>query len=194
MTITLVPAKGYMALRRLSATAALLLSTAAVWAADAPSLAQIYDKSLASVESEFVPLAEAMPADRYIFKPTAGEFKDVRTFGQQVKHIAAVNYMIGAAMLQQKAPVDLGAGESGPDSITTKEQTMLFLKSSFAYLHKAMLALTPANQTDMIQSPFGKYQSTRLAVALIAAGHCFDHYGQMVVYARMNGIVPPASR
>jgi hypothetical protein len=180
---------------KFSTIALLLCSGAAILsAADAPTLAQIYDKNLAGVEGELVPLAEAMPADRYNFAPTAGEFKDVRTFRQQVKHIAAVNYMIGAALLAQKPPVDLGAGENGPDSVTGKEQTVAFLKDSFAYLHKAIQTLTEANQKDMIQSPFGSSQSPRLAIALIAAGHCFDHYGQMVVYARMNGIVPPASR
>jgi hypothetical protein len=177
-----------------SAIIALLCTGAAIWAADPPTLAQIYDKSLASVEAEFVPLAEAMPADGYNFAPKGGEFKNVRTFREQVKHVAAVNYMIGAALLQQKPPLDLGAGENGPDSITGKEQTMRFIKDSFAYLHKAMQTLTAANQADMIQSPFGNSQSARVAIALIAAQHCFDHYGQMVVYARMNGIVPPASR
>jgi hypothetical protein len=177
-------------------TIALLFSSSAaiLVAADAPTLAQIYDRNLAGVEGELVPLAEAMPADRYNFAPTAGEFKDVRTFRQQVKHIAAVNYMIAAALLAQKPPVDLGAGENGPDSITGKEQAVAFLKDSFAYLHKAMLTITTANQAAIIQSPFGKNQSARVAIALTAAGHCFDHYGQLVVYARMNGVVPPASR
>jgi hypothetical protein len=179
---------------KFSGLIALLCFGSAIWAADAPTLAQIYDKSLASVEGEFVPLADAMPDGGYNFAPKGGEFKGVRTFGQQVKHVAAVNYMIGAALLQQKPPVDLGAGESGPDSVVGKVQTVRFLKDSFAYLHKAIQTLTEANQKDMIQSPFGSSQSPRLAIALIAAGHCFDHYGQMVVYARMNGIVPPASR
>jgi uncharacterized damage-inducible protein DinB len=179
---------------RFSGMVALLCFGPAIWAADAPMLAQIYDKSLASVEGEFVPLAEAMPDGGYNFAPTGSEFKGVRTFRQQVKHVAAVNYMIGAALLQQKPPVDLGTGENGPDSIIGKDQTMRFLKDSFAYLHRAMQTLTEANQRGMIQSPFGNSQSTRLAIALIAAEHCFDHYGQMVVYARMNGIVPPASR
>ena len=171
-----------------------MCSGASLWAADAPTLAQIYDQNLAGVEGEFVPLAEAMPAGHYNFAPTGAKFEDVRNFGQQVKHVATVNYMIGAALLQQKPPVDLGAGENGPESITTKEQTVAFLKESFAYLHKAMLSLTAANQRELVQSPFGKKQSPRAAIALIAAAHCFDHYGQMVVYARMNGIVPPASR
>ena len=179
---------------KFSGIVALLCFGAAIWAADAPTLAQIYDKSLASVEGEFVPLAEAMPDGSYNSAPTQGEFKGVRTFRQQVKHVAAVNYLIAAALLQQKPPVDLGAGENGPDSIVSKDQTVRFLKDSFAYLHKAMGTLTEANQREMIQSPFGNSQSPRVAIALVAAGHCFDHYGQMVVYARMNGVVPPASR
>src|SRR5580658_4878461 len=145
---------------RFSTIALLLCSGATILpAADAPTLAQIYDKNLAGVEGELVPLAEAMPANRYDFAPTSGEFKGVRTFRQQVKHVAAVNYMIAAALLEQKPPVDLGAGENGPDSITSKEQAVGFLKDSFAYLHKAMLTLTAANQRGMIQSPFGKNQS-----------------------------------
>jgi uncharacterized damage-inducible protein DinB len=180
---------------KFSAVALLLCSGAAMLsAADAPSLAQIYDRNLAGVERELVPLAEAMPADKFNFAPTGGEFKDVRTFRQQVKHIAAVNYMIAAALLAEKPPVDLGAGENGPDSVATKEQSVAFLKDSFAYLHKAMLTLTAANEAAMIKSPFGDSQTPRVSVALSAAGHCFDHYGQMVVYARMNGVVPPASR
>jgi hypothetical protein len=180
---------------KISTICLLLCSGAAILsAADTPTIAQIYDRNLAGVEGDLVPLAEAMPANLYNFAPAAGEFKGVRTFREQAKHIAAVNYMIGAALLEQKPPVDLGAGENGPDSITSKEQVVGFLKDSFAYLHKAMLTLTAANQGGMIQSPFGKSQSPRIAIALIAAGHCFDHYGQMVVYARMNGVVPPASR
>ena len=105
---------------RCSGMVALLCFGPAIWAADAPTLAQIYDKSLASVEGEFVPLAEAMPDGGYNFAPTGGEFKGVRTFRQQVKHVAAVNYMIGAALLQQKPPVDLGTGENGPDSISAR--------------------------------------------------------------------------
>jgi hypothetical protein len=171
----------------------ILMAASAAFAADTP-LGQAFDKNLSGVESEFVSLAEAMPANQYSFAPSTGEFKDVRTFAQQVKHVAAVNYMIAAAILATKPPVDLGGGEAGPDSIATKEQIVPFLKDSFAYLHKAMQSLTAANLTGLIQSPFGKNQSPRVSVALIAAGHCFDHYGQMVVYARMNGIVPPASR
>ncbi len=175
-------------------TIVLTLVTAAAFAADNP-INRSFDRDIASVEGEFVPLAEAMPAEAFNFAPppSAGEFKGVRTFAQQVKHVAAVNYIIAAGILGEKAPVDTG-GESGPDSVATKEQIVQFVKGSFAYLHRAMRSLTSENATQMVKSPFGSNETPRIAVAIMAAGHIFDHYGQMVVYARMNGIVPPASR
>jgi hypothetical protein len=157
------------------------------------TLTQIVDRSLSGVESEFVPAADAMPADKYSFAPTNGEFKGVRTFEQQVKHVAAVNYMVGAAILGEKPPVELGS-ENGPDSIKTKADIMKFLKDSFAYMHKADATINSDNATGLVNSPFGQGKSSRLGLATLIVGHCFDHYGQMVEYLRMNGIVPPASR
>jgi len=157
------------------------------------TVAQVLDHGLTGVEGEFVPAAGAMPEDKYSFAPTTGEFKGVRTFAQQVKHVAAVNYMIGASMLEEKPPVDLG-GENGPDSVKTKADIEKFLKDSFAYLHKATAAINDGNLLSPIKSPFGQGTTTRLGMATLVVGHCFDHYGQMVEYLRMNGIVPPASR
>ena len=71
---------------------------------------------------------------------------------------------------------------------------MKFLKDSFAYAHKAANSVTEANVMEKIQSPFGSNKTTRLRLALIMPSHPFDHYGQMVEYLRMNGIIPPASR
>ena len=157
------------------------------------TFAAVYDHSLSGVEKEVVSGAEAMPEDKFNFAPTQGEFKGVRTFAQQVKHIAAVNYMFGAAILGEKSPVALGS-ENGPDNITTKADVVKFLKDSFAYLHKALNTLDANNLLVQIQSPFGSNKITRLALTNIALSHPFDHYGQMVEYLRMNGIVPPASR
>jgi hypothetical protein len=157
------------------------------------SIAEVMDRGVAGVESEFAPAAEAMPEDKYSFAPTNGEFKGVRTFAQQVKHVAAVNYLIGAAILEEKPPVELG-GENGPDSVKTKADTVKFLKDSFAYVHKAIATINDANLLKPIKSPFGEGMTTRLGMATLIVGHCFDHYGQMVEYLRMNNIVPPASR
>ncbi len=160
---------------------------------DHPTLTRVLDGRLSGVEGEFVPAADAMPEEKYSFAPTQGEFKGVRTFAQQVKHVAAVNYMIGAAILGEKPPVDLG-GENGPDAISSKADIAKFLKDSFAYFHKAMGTINDKNSVEQIKSPFGDGKVTKLGIAMTGVGHCFDHYGQMVVYLRMNGIIPPASR
>jgi len=157
------------------------------------TIAQVLDQSVTGVEKEFVPASEAMPEDKYSFAPTNGEFKGVRTFAQQVKHVAAVNYILGAAILGEKPPVEPG-GENGPDSIKSKADIAKFLKESFAYFHKAVGSITEGNLLNPVKSPFGEEMVTRLWLATLNVGHCFDHYGQMAEYLRMNGIVPPASR
>ena len=157
------------------------------------TIPQVLDRGLSGVENEFVSAADAMPDDKYSFAPTNGEFKGVRTFAQQVKHVAAVNYMVGAAILEEKPPVELG-GENGPDSMKTKADIVKFIKDSFAYVHKAVGTINEGNLLNPIQSPFGENKVTRLGMATLIVGHCFDHYGQMVEYLRMNSIIPPASR
>jgi uncharacterized damage-inducible protein DinB len=174
----------------------LLLSGIAVAQSAKPepkTVSQVLDRSVTNVEHEFVPAADAMPEDKYAFAPTSGEFKGVRTFAQQVKHVAAVNYIMGAAILGEKSPADTG-GENGPDSVKSKADIMNYLKDSFAYLHKATLSVNETNLVSPIKNPFGEGSATRLALATGAVSHCFDHYGQMVEYLRLNGIIPPASR
>jgi hypothetical protein len=182
----------------LFASVLLLASTSLCQAQDAKpadhrTVAQVLDRSVTGVENEFVPAADAMPEDKYSFVPTNGEFKGVRSFAQQVKHVAAVNYLVGAAILEEKPPVDLGS-ENGPDSLKTKADIVKFLKDSFAYVHKAVGTINDGNLLSPIKSPFGEGMTTRLGMATLIVGHCFDHYGQMVEYLRMNSIVPPASR
>jgi len=162
-------------------------------AAEAPrTVASVMDRALSGVEKEFVSAAEAMPEDKYSFAPTAGEFKGVRTFAQQIKHVAAVNYMVFPLILGEKAP-DTG-GENGPDSLKTKAEIVNYLKDSFVLGHRAMAAITEQNLVEPVPSPFGGGTTTRLGMGTLIVSHCFDHYGQMAVYLRMNGIVPPASR
>jgi uncharacterized damage-inducible protein DinB len=146
---------------------------------------------LAIAKGEFMGAAEAMPEDKYSYAPTAGEFKDVRTFAQQVKHVAAVNYIIGAAILQEKSPVDTNE-EKGPDSLKSKADILKFAGASFDYVQKAVASVTAKNEVDLVDSFFGK--APRISLAAFSTAHPFDHYGQMVEYLRMNGIVPPASR
>jgi hypothetical protein len=160
---------------------------------ESKTVSQVLDRSVTNVDNEFVPAADAMPEDKYSFVPTTGEFKGVRTFAQQVKHVAAVNYILAAAILEEKSSVDTG-GENGPDSVASKADIIKYLKDSFTYLHKATLSVNEKNLVTPIKNPFGEGAATRLALATGAVGHCFDHYGQIVEYLRLNGIIPPASR
>ena len=156
--------------------------------------AQVLERSLAGVERQFVPAAEAMPEAAYGYVPTGGEFKDVKTYAQQVKHIAAVNFSLGAALLGEKSSVDAKDIEMGPEAVKSKDEIMKFLKESFAYARKAVGSIRDAELIAPMASPFGPNKTTRLNLAMILSSHGMDHYGQMVVYLRHNGIVPPASR
>ncbi len=158
------------------------------------TFASVYEHMLSNVEKEVVEAADAMPEDKFNFAPTGpGDFKGVRTYAEQVKHIAMANYMYSASILQEKPPVEL-KGEKGPDSLKSKGDIMKFLKDSFTYAHKAVASVNEGNILEQIKAPFGNHPTTRLALATGILSHPFDHYGQMVEYLRMNGIIPPASR
>jgi len=153
----------------------------------------ILDRGLGNMEREFVPAAEAMPDDKFDFAPTNGEFKGVRTFALQVRHVAAANYQIAAAMLGEKPPAGWEA-DNGPEAIKSKAEIVKYLKDSIAYARKAFATVSEKNLTGQVQSPLGPGKATRLGLANSLVSHAFDHYGQMVEYLRMNGIIPPASR
>jgi uncharacterized damage-inducible protein DinB len=175
-------------------TIALLIGSAWALCAADMTIATLYDSQFKIAESEVVSLAEAMPDAAYNFAPTQGAFEKVRTFGEQVKHIATVIYMAGAAAAKEKPPLDLGTGEGGPASIKNKAQTVQYLKDAFAYGHTVMARLTAENQLEMVPAPFpGMPPMARGGIANLTIWHSFDHYGQMAVYARMNGVIPPAS-
>jgi uncharacterized damage-inducible protein DinB len=177
----------------LAATLTLQAQAPAAKPAPAPTFAMSFNRNLSSVESEAVSAVEAMPEATFNFAPTQGEFKGVKTFAQQAKHIAAVNISLAAAILEEKPAMDPG-GEDGPDALKSKAEVVKYLKDSFAYLHKAMDSLTEANILGLVKSPWGEGKGSRLGFATLGVSHGFDHYGQIAVYLRMNGIVPPASR
>ena len=155
--------------------------------------ASVLDGLLSSTEKTVVPAADAMPEAKYDFAPTQGEFKGVRTFGLEVKHMAVANYALGSGILGEKPPIALG-GPNGPAEIKSKAEIMKFLNDSFVYAHKAINTINESNTLEPIKGPFGPDMTTRLTLAIRLIGHPYDHYGQMVEYLRMNGIVPPASR
>lgn len=143
------------------------------------------------IEESFVSLADAMPADKYSFAPTSGEFKGVRTFAEQVKHVACANFGFFSEIDGKTPPPDCEHG--GPDPAKTKDELMKYLRDSFAYGDKVLNAINAKNALDPTT---GRYPgpSTKLGLAFVAVWHASDHYGQMVEYLRMNGLVPPASR
>lgn len=149
---------------------------------------------LKSVERQITGAAKAMPADKYGFQPTEGEFKGVRTFAQQVKHLAATNHMLAAAALGEAPHADAG-DEAGPETVRTKAEILGYLEDSFAQLNKGIDAIGNCGvgvKSSPI-SPLKKSVVTRESLLVEAMIHSFDHYGQMVEYLRMNGVVPPAS-
>jgi len=160
----------------------------------APAVASVVDRDISAVEKLIVEAAEAMPEDKYNFSPerlniTGAEYKGVRTFALQVRHVGASNYAIWSGLTGEKFPKDFMGG-NGPDNLKSKAEIMKFLKDSFALGHRGAASLTAEN---MLQNA-GSGKSTRLHLAMFGAEHAYDHYGQMVQYLRMNGIVPPASR
>jgi uncharacterized damage-inducible protein DinB len=159
-----------------------------------PTLASNLDREISSIEKQVVEAAEAMPDDKFNFSPESlhipgDDYKGVRSFAVQVKHIAASNYFLWSPLTGDKLPEGLKDG-NGPESLKTKADILKFLKDSFALGHKAAATLTTEN---MLQPPGGG-KSSRLHLAEFGVAHGFNHYGQMVEYLRMNGIVPPASR
>lgn len=152
------------------------------------SVTEVFDRSVRGPEYALFALAEKMPANHYGFVPTKGEFKGVRTFAQLAKHIAVDNYLNGAALLGEKSPVERGLYENGSDSIRGKTEVMKFLRESFAYLHQAMATVNESNLMETVE--FQRVKVPRLSIVTAAISHPWDIYGQMIEYARMNGIDP----
>lgn len=155
------------------------------------SVRDALDFWISNTEKEVTSAASAMPEEKYSFAPVAGEFDGVRTFAQQVKHVAATNYRLAAYILLQQ-PTTEQESEKGPDSIQSKAQILDYLANSFAELHRAVATVDEENVVATI--PGTARQHTRLQFAIDAVAHSYDHYGQMVEYLRMNHVVPPASR
>jgi uncharacterized damage-inducible protein DinB len=148
------------------------------------------------IEQHIVSTAEAMPSDKFDFTPESmnikgSEFKGVRSFAGQVKHLATDNYDIWSAITGDPIPPGI-TDVNGPADIKTKEDILKYLKGSFAEGRKAIATLTDKNAMDLI--PFRYDKLSRLDLAFYALTHANEHYGQMVVYLRLCGLIPPASQ
>ncbi len=150
------------------------------------------DSLLKMVDGDFIAAAKAMPAEKYDFSPKslaipAAKFEDVRTFADQVRHVSQANYFFYASVSGMKPDVDVKA----IGSLKNKDEIVNALVKSFAFAHQAIATITPENGWLTIKPVDGL--TTRVSIASFGVAHSFDHYGQMVEYLRMNGIVPPAS-
>ena len=141
-----------------------------------------------------------MPENLHAYRPAEGKFKsekptfgssEMRTFAEQVKHEACANFPFVAEFDGQQPPAMCDKG--GPDPAKTKRELLIYLRSSFLAISKSFQAIKPENQFDPIEGPYAG-PNTRLGLAGVVIWHNADHYGQMAVYLRLNGIVPPPSR
>ena len=169
----------------------LVLSSSAAVAQQRPEPKTISDSVnfiWQDLERDFVALAEAMPEDKWNFKPTQGEFKDARTFGEQVKHVACANEAWAKKMSNEKPPAGCDVGGSNPAK--SKAEILAYLRDSFTMIDKV---IADTNADNLLHPNPGPYWGpNRLAALTATVWHLSDHYGQLVIYLRMNGIVPPA--
>jgi uncharacterized damage-inducible protein DinB len=153
----------------------------------APDFAGILSRQIGDLENELVPAADAMPEDKFNYQTT----KDTMPFSKQVLHAAWTNYYFSSVILGEKPPVDLGKDGEGPE-FKSKAQAVQFMKDSFVYAKKAFRTINAQNAVTPIQA--GQWAATRLELAFNTIAHGNNHYGQIVQYLRVNGVVPPASR
>jgi uncharacterized damage-inducible protein DinB len=155
------------------------------------SPAKAQDELLNVFEYEFMGVAKAMPADKYGFAPPStngAKYDGVRTFAQEVSHVTEANYYFASKILGEKMPAEV----KNVESLTTKDELLKAAADSFAYAHKAIATITPENAFVAIDGVDGLH--TRAVIASFISAHGYDHYGQMVEYLRMNGVVPPGSK
>jgi len=172
-----------------------MMSMQAKPAMSSTSPAKALDDMLSMFEHEAMGVAKTMPADKYDFAPSQEIFKPsqkvrfatVRTFGQEATHVAQANYLFYSAVGGMKPDVDVKKIET----LTKKDDIVAALAASFVFAHKAIATITPANAFAPIKSMDGL--NTRATIAAFGVAHGNDHYGQMVEYLRMNGLVPPGS-
>jgi uncharacterized damage-inducible protein DinB len=161
----------------------------------APTFSTAIERQFNKIESDIVSTAEAMPEDKFYFTPETlniknSDFKGVRTFAGQIMHLATDNILIWSAITGDTVRADI-TDVNGPNSIKTKADILKYLKSSFDLGRKAISMVTEKNAIDMIE--FRGRNLPKLDLAFYALTHANEHYGQMVVYLRMCGIVPPAT-
>ncbi len=142
---------------------------------------------LGDAQQKLVALAEAMPAEKYGWRPASG----VRSVSEVFVHMVGANYQIPALAGVTRKP-DVALSRDMETTVTDKAKVMDMLKRSFVFAKQAVMDV-PDDQMDGTVDLFGS-PSTKRGVLLLVATHAHEHLGQAIAYARMNGIVPPWSR
>ncbi len=153
--------------------------------ADSPS--KVVLDSWNDIGRKLIAMAEDFPEDKYDFKPTPAQ----RTFAEQLLHAAGVNYFFTNLALGQKLPA-----EENPkrEQFKTKADIAAFVKKAFADGAAAIQAKGDKGMSDLVVDPFGHQQVRISDLAYGFIEHSGEHYGQLVVYYRLSGLVPPESR
>ena len=155
------------------------------------SISESVGGALGWAEKGFLSVAEAMPEAKYSYVPTGGNFEGVRSFGEQVKHVACAQFAFFNEIEGKTPPEHCEKG--GPSKAMTKAELLKYLRDSFDYGDKVLATITAQNALDRVEGPYAA-PNTRLGLAVAAVWHISDHYGQLAVYLRSNGIVPPVSQ
>ena len=159
-----------------------------------PTVGKSLDRQLSIIEGDLTPLLAAMPEGKLDFVPQGPGFKGVRSFKQQVGHLAGALHVFAGIVLGEATAPPPEDESNGPARLKTKDDLTTYLKEAFAHAHKACLSVTEHNMLEPVSLAGGNFKSTKLGFANLLTWHSFDHYGQLVVYLRLNGIVPPSSR
>lgn len=178
---------------------ALVLSFTLIFAAAAVGQQEDIPKNIADsigntlhwTEQQFSAAAEAMPENKYSFIPSAGNFEGARAFAEQVKHVACANFAFFNEIEGKIPPENCEKG--GPSPAKSKSELVKYLKDSFEYGDRVLTTINAQNALDRVEGRYGG-PSTKLGIAVTAVWHVADHYGQIVEYLRMSGIVPPATQ
>jgi uncharacterized damage-inducible protein DinB len=157
------------------------------------SITSAIERLFNKIESDILTTAQAMPEDKFDFTPENlhlknSDFKGARTFAAQIMHLATDNILIWSAVTGDSVRADI-KDVNGPKSIKTKKDVIEYLKASFAIGRKAISTMTNQNAMDMIDYRWRKLP--RLDLVFYALTHANEHYGQMAIYLRMCGNIPP---
>jgi hypothetical protein len=168
--------------------APIVLALTAIGAAAQNPVSDSLRRNWNGVKRNIKESAELMPEENYAFKATP----DVRSFGEILAHVAGASYEYCASAKNVKTPF-VENGFVGKK--TTKADIVTITNDAIAYCDEAFAALTDANAGDQVQAPFGGTTPTARINSLVGQiGHDSEHYGNLVTYFRLKGLVPPSSR